>query len=108
MTRTDANPTAAPTTPALSDAEQARLQNWFATWENKGFASVASGSRTKKVKRALAQMEIDGLTDRLLWATIASGKHAGRVVPVLVFDRPLTGLDSWYCHVGIVCWTCRD
>ena len=88
----------------------AQIGDWIEIWGNKGFASVASALRSKKVAEAIARIETVGLSDHFAFVEILSGKHEGRVVATIGFEKgapvPIEA-QSLAMHFGILVFSAR-
>lgn len=94
-----------PTAPAAT--VNAQLQNWFSMFGCKSYATDRSMRRA--MARLLDLMAADGRVTRLHVVTVEAGKHAGRVVPVLVYQpgEEVTNVDISYAHAGILVFQVR-
>ena len=73
----------APTTSATTTTRTAQLQAHLVKHESKGYATERTLRRA--MADVLACIDRDGLSGNFELVVIASGKHAGRVMPVLAF-----------------------
>lgn len=72
-----------PTTSATTTTRTAQLQAHLLRNENKGYASERTLRRA--MAATLAAIDADGLAGNFELVVVQEGRHAGRVVPVLVF-----------------------